>query len=64
VLFVALVAVLLILATGSSPLSSDLAENEEPSASEAVASPGPASSNSSSGSIKITVTGVVDDEAT
>jgi len=64
VLFVALVAVLLVLATGSSPLSTELAKSEEPSASEAVASPGPASSNSSSGSIKITMTGVVDDEAT
>jgi len=62
VLFVALVAVLLVLATGSSPLSSELAEGGDPSASEAVASPSPASSNSSSGSIKITMTGVVGDE--
>ena len=60
--FAAVVAIFLFLGGALSQGSAEPARSERPPPIEVGASPGSASSNSSSGSIMITMTGVMDDE--
>ena len=61
--FAAVVAVFLFLGGAFSQGATEPARSDRPPTVETTASAGSASSNSSSGSIMITMTGVMDDEA-